>query len=70
MVNTITISPVLNNSNEEITQHVEDILKVEEQDTVEEHIIKLEDDITREKDAIKTNEELDDKPKTIGNIQY
>ena len=47
MVKTITLSQVHNNSNEEITQQVEDILNVEEQYPVEEHISQLEDDITR-----------------------
>ena len=66
MVKTITLIQVHNNSNEEITQQVEDILNVEEQYPVEEHISQLEDDITRFNQENNTNEELDDKPKTKG----
>jgi hypothetical protein len=44
MVNNITIIPVINNSNEENTDKVEDVMKVEENDIhVEEDILKLED---------------------------
>ena len=63
MVKKITVIPVNNNSNEEITQ---DIINVQEKETVEENIIKLEDDIIREKDEINTNVELDVKPTTKG----
>ena len=66
MVKKITVIPVNENSNEEIIQQDEEIINVEEKDTVEEHNIKLEDDTIRETDEIHTNEKLEDKPKSKG----
>jgi hypothetical protein len=59
-----TVIPVINNSNEENTDKVEDIIKVEEDNIqVEEDIVKLEDDEIREQDEINTYVKLPDKPK-------
>jgi hypothetical protein len=71
MVKQITVIPVINNSNEENTEKVEDIINIEEDNKqVEENnihgienLIKLEDDETREKEEINTYEELPEKPK-------
>jgi hypothetical protein len=63
MVQKIRVIPVINNSNEENTDKVEDVMKVEEDDIhVEEDIIKLEDDEIREDDEIHTHDKLPDKP--------
>ena len=66
MVKKITVIPVNENSNEEIIQQDEEIINVEEKETIEEHNIKLEDDITREAEEIQTTEKLEDKPKSKG----
>jgi hypothetical protein len=64
MVKKITVIPVINNSNEENTENVEDIINVEEDNIqVEEDILKLEDNEIREKDEINTFEELPENPK-------
>jgi hypothetical protein len=64
MVKKKTVIPVVNNSNEENTDKVEDIINVEEDNIqVEEYLIKLEDDEIREKDEIDTHDKLPEKPK-------
>ena len=52
---TITIIPVLNNSNDEIIQQYEHVIKVEEQYTVDKNITKLWNDIIRVQDEIIAN---------------
>ena len=66
MVKKITVIPVNNNSNEEIIPQDEEIINVEEKETLENNIIKLEDDAIREIEEIHTNEKLEDKPKSKG----
>ena len=66
MVKKITVIPVNENLNEEIKPQDEEIINIEEKDTVEETNIKLEDDTIREIEEINTTEKLEDKPKSKG----
>jgi hypothetical protein len=63
MVKQITVIPVNNNSNDENTEKVEDIINIEENDIQGgEDLIKLEDDETREKEEIITHNKLPELP--------